>query len=172
MGERKRVVMICKSCGREMHVRSDYANKHTGVCMSCQKIGSQTAKKHGCYKTRLYRIWLGLKHRRYDSYKPVLCDEWKDFACFKSWAENNGYNDSLTIDRIDNKGDYTPQNCQWISHEENSAKDKRLFNHSEMVEIYKIRKELGLTQIEMANRLGVSRNTIQRLERKLKNECL
>ena len=164
--------MFCKTCGGEMHIRADYANKHTGVCMSCQKKGNKNATKHGDYKTRLYRIWLGLKHRKYGTYKPKVCEEWKDFSRFKAWAESNGYSDSLTIDRIDNRGDYSPNNCRWITHEENSAKDKRIFTHSEKIALCEERPRLGLTQIEMAKMLGVSRNTIQRMERDIKNERL
>jgi DNA-binding XRE family transcriptional regulator len=140
--------------------------------MSCQKKGTHYAKKHGDYKTRLYRIWLGLKHRRYKVYNPVVCEEWKDFTAFKTWALSNGYADDLTIDRIDNKGDYTPENCQWIPHRENCGKDKRIFSYSEKIDIYKKRKQLGITQRDMAKRLGVSRNTIQRLERDIKNDNL
>ncbi len=170
--DRKRIAMFCKSCGCEMHIRADYASKHSGFCMSCQKKGNQNAKKHGEYKSRLYHIWIGLKHRRYRTYTPRVCFEWSDFSNFKEWAESHGYSDSLTLDRIDNRGDYTPDNCQWVTHEENSAKDKRLFTHAEKVEIYNSRKFHGYTQREMAQILGVSRNTIQRLEREIKNECL
>ena len=172
MAERKRTLIFCKTCGCEMNVRTDYVRKHSGVCMSCQKKGTSYALKHGNYKTRLYRIWLGLKHRRYKTYKPKVCEEWSDFSNFKEWAEANGYSDDLTIDRIDPSGDYTPENCQWISHNENSGKDKRIFTHKEKVAVFEKRKLLGVTQREMAEMLGVSRSLIQRLEREIKNERL
>ena len=47
-----------------------------------------------------------------------ICDEWQDFKNFKDWAIANGYEDSLTIDRIDVNGDYTPSNCRWITQKE------------------------------------------------------
>jgi DNA-binding XRE family transcriptional regulator len=72
---------------------------------------------------------------------------------------------------MDSKGNYEPANCQWITHEENSAKDKRIFSKEECVEIYKQRKQMGLTQKEMATLLNVSRNTIQRAEKSAK-ECM
>lgn len=49
-----------------------------------------------------------------------VCDEWiNDFEAFKQWAIKNGYADKLTIDRIDVSGDYCPENCRWISFQEN-----------------------------------------------------
>jgi hypothetical protein len=55
----------------------------------------------------------------------VVCDEWlNDFASFREWALNNGYSDDLSIDRIDNDGDYEPSNCRWVTiHQQ--AKNRR-----------------------------------------------
>ena len=54
-----------------------------------------------------------------------VCSDWDDYKEFKNWALDNGYDDSLTIDRIDNDGNYEPSNCQWITREENIRKDVR-----------------------------------------------
>lgn len=77
-------------------------------------------------KTRLYNIWMGMKGRcycktddAYDNYGArgvVICDEWKnDFLTFREWAYNNGYSDTLTIERKNVDGNYCPENCCWIS---------------------------------------------------------
>lgn len=161
---REHTIITCRRCGNEMSIRNDYILHHSGICMSCQKKGTQFARKHGDYKTRLYKIWLGLPHRRYRTYKPSICEEWKEYENFREWALSHGYKDNLTIDRIDNRGNYEPSNCQWITLKENAAKDKRIFSDEECVLLANERKRLHLTQIEMAKRLGVSRNTIQRLE--------
>lgn len=79
-----------------MKIRNDYLSKHSGTCMSCQKIGNTNARKHGKYNTRLYRIWTGLKFRRY-KYKPVVCKEWEEYETFKEWANSSGYSKELTI---------------------------------------------------------------------------
>ena len=48
-----------------------------------------------------------------------MCDEWKnDFLKFYNWSMNNGYKDNLTIDRINNDGNYEPSNCRWVTPKE------------------------------------------------------
>ena len=50
-----------------------------------------------------------------------ICDEWlNDFSSFYNWAVNNGYKDTLFIDRINNNGNYEPSNCRWVTPKENS----------------------------------------------------
>ena len=75
--------------------------------------------KHGQKNTRLYRIWCAMKYRckksKYYTRKGItICQEWQnDFKAFYDWAMANGYNDNLSIDRINNKGNYEPSNCRW-----------------------------------------------------------
>jgi len=107
----------------------------SGNTRSCGCLLSEaTAKrtfKHGMTKTRLYRIWGQMNYRcsnpndhQYKNYGGkgvIVCDEWKkDFLAFKDWADSNGYNDILTIDRIDSSRSYEPKNCRWLSNKENS----------------------------------------------------
>lgn len=64
--------------------------------------------------------------KRYGGRGIKVCDEWiNDFAAFRTWALANGYKTGLTIDRIDNDGNYTPENCQWLTLSENSKKVRR-----------------------------------------------
>lgn len=169
---RKYIQLKCSVCGKEMSVRTDYADKHSGLCRSCKSMGNKNAVRHGESRSRLHDIWLGLKHRRYKTYIPCVCEEWLTYENFRDWAISNGYDDNLTIDRIDPHGNYEPSNCQWITLEENARKDKRIFNDRQKDAIYVFRKFLGLTQKEMASALNVSRNTILRIEREVKNDAI
>lgn len=82
-------------------------------------------ERHGMSGTRIYSIWKDMKHRcdcpnlknykfyggRGIKYSP----EWKKFMNFYFWAIDNGYDDTLTLDRIDFDGDYEPNNCRWVN---------------------------------------------------------
>lgn len=86
-------------------------------------------KKHGMYKTRIYRTYNHMKERctkpgmekghLYYEKGIRVCDEWlgeNGFEHFLEWALSNGYNDSLTLDRIDNGKGYCPDNCRWVDY--------------------------------------------------------
>ncbi len=118
---------------------------------------------HGGRHTRLYSIWAHMKERCLNpnsiSYKNyggrgiTVCDEWKqDFAAFRGWAYANGYSDELEIDRIDNDGDYCPENCRWATRKAQTynRRSNRYLEHNG-------RKQ---TVMEWAHETGISHKTL------------
>lgn len=123
---------------------------------------------HGGSKTRLYRIWKQMRvrcrcqtnptYRFYGARGITICPEWNDFAVFRDWALSHGYDDTLSIDRIDNDGNYEPSNCRWIPRAEQSRNTRncKVYEHD----------GVKLTHNEWARRLGIHPSSLtERIQR-------
>lgn len=97
---------------------------------------------------------------RYAARGVRVCPEWRNFAAFAEWAQANGYAEGLQIDRIDNDGPYSPENCRWVTHKENNQNrgDQRLA--AEDVRQIKALIDAGATNKKLAGIYGVSQSMV------------
>lgn len=118
--------------------------------------------KHGMCGTRLYRIWDNMRGRstrksntyfaNYGGRGITLFPAWQRFESFKEWALANGYSDDLLLERVDNNGPYSPDNCRWATRwEQDRNKRSNVWIDYEGERI---------CQADLAARLGVHYSTI------------
>lgn len=121
-------------------------NLRSGTTKSCgclaRERAVETNTKHGLSRTRIYHTWQHIIQRcentndkdypRYGNKSITVCDEWHDFNAFRNWSINNGYDDTLSIDREDVYRGYCPENCRWVDQttQQNNKRNNHLVSYA------------------------------------------
>ena len=170
----KGVQWVCRcDCGSMVVVRSGDLKTQKQKSCGClrRETSAQNGKVltiHGMQNTRLYREWSSMKNRCYNKNAVgymdyggrgiVVCEQWKnDFMAFYNWAMNSGYDETAprgvcTLERKDNNGNYSPENCKWATNREqqNNKRNNRLLTYNGETK----------TAAQWAEEIGINLNTI------------
>lgn len=158
---------LCKcDCGNETIATTDSLKRSKVTSCGCRhkEIVSTVNTTHGMTNTRLHTIWAGMKnrctnskdynYRNYGARGIKVCNEWSNsFLSFYNWALNNGYSGNLTIDRINNNGNYEPSNCKWSTDKEQS--------NNKRTNLYITYNGITQTAKQWSEELGINYNTIR-----------
>jgi hypothetical protein len=119
---------LCKcDCGNEKVININGLRNGTIKACGCLRGGKP---KNNNVNKKIYKRWWhmisrcenekDISYKNYGARGINVCEEWHDFDSFYEWAIKNGYKDYLELDRIDTNGNYTPNNCRFITRLENS----------------------------------------------------
>lgn len=158
-------------CGEIAEVTG--VNLTTGGTQSCGCLNWDNRNKHGMTNSLLYHVWNSAKRRcekshnhaykNYGARGIYMCDEWRtNFLAFYEWARSTGYEEGLSLDRIDNDGPYSPDNCRWATPKEQVHNSRLIKNYT-----YK-----GVTKCikEWAEEYGISPTSLGRRLKKMSIE--
>ena len=181
-------ILKCRcDCGNFKDVLRESLTRGLTRSCGCFKENNRLDVLYPNY-TRLWNVWYEMKRRCYNpkdnSYKRyggrgiTICNEWlNDFMSFYKWAIDNGYvyNDKerLTIERINNDGNYEPKNCTWKTYKEqslNTRRNRRFLFNGEMLTIKEISTKLNVKYDDLYNRLLYTNGNIDKAIQKLGNK--
>lgn len=178
-----RPYLLCRcDCGNMISVRDDaiisgrtkscgcYQRERASECAKEYMRLHPRATQNNESRDRLHNIWYLMKYRcenpkspAYDNYMGrgiKVCSEWDDddvgYFAFKEWALSHGYADDLMIDRIDNDGDYEPENCRWTDAvvQANNKRDNILLTYDGVtMTAAQWAREIGMPYKSFMNRI-------------------
>lgn len=158
---------VCNECGYEKFTHYGAFSGKSHIAIKCNHVGAndEYIVRANWTNRRIGNIFKGMKSRCYnendDDYKNYgakgigICDEWlNDPLEFEKWSLNNGYSNDLTIDRMDWDDNYCPENCRWVTLEDNSR-------YKSTTSLIEVDNEVH-TGKEWSSVLGFGANTINK----------
>jgi len=175
---------ICKcDCGNETIVRTGSLRCKIPIeSCGCKRIESCT--KHGKATHPLYIKWTSMHQRcngkdklskkNYKDRNISIYKEWQnDFLSFYNWAIENGWEEGLEIDRINNDGNYEPSNCRWVTKSEQN-RNRRPWGRVPVKHVYmhkdKYRASINHTHIGLFDSLEEAQKAIKKYKKDNKIE--
>lgn len=166
-GASREIIWKCKcDCGNIAYVATNNLMAKKCKTLSCGCLRKEKTTKHNLSHTKIYKALVAIKGRckntkdknyfRYGGRGITVCKEWdgeNGFENFYKWSIENGYEDGLTIDRIDNNKGYSPDNCRWASQKVQMNNTRR----NRIIEIDGVSHSLS----EWCEITGISKGTIR-----------
>lgn len=168
---------LCKcDCGTVKEVDRYCIMSGGSVSCGCYRADLMRGEPISHEKKVLKSRYKGIKRRCYSPTHSIyfkygakgigMCDEWKNsFESFYQWAIANGFREDLTIDRIDCKGNYCPENCRWVDkyvQANNKSNVKKYLYNDQMLTIPQISELCGIDANSIYHRIKVMKWSVER----------
>lgn len=162
-------LFLCPVCGNEVERKKADGLKQKRCCGGKSKIAPKGSPLHNRYIGMTQRCW-DKNAANYSSYGGRgigVCDAWRNFDNFASWALANGFDCNKQLDRIDNEKGYSPDNCRFIDCSDNQRnKRNNIHTRGEVVEIIRLYVCTPISIAELAEKFNDSQGNISNIIRK------
>lgn len=170
--KKSRARWLCEcECGNQVVVAGN--DLKTGRTKSCGCLskellrGNKRRATHDEHGTKLYIAWKNMRQRANNPNRPdykfyggkgiKVCAEWEDYTVFRNWACENGYQEGLTLDRIDVNKDYSPENCRWVDwyvQQNNKSNNHYITLNGETLTLSQWERRTGIDHRVILNRIN------------------